>query len=126
MNKLFYRLLVSLFMCVGVNAQTIEGSWQGTRITVLQETKKKTPRPSDIDGAWIGGRSTLRFVLHITNYEDGMTAKHDSPEQNGFGIPVTTITRDGAKLMFEIKPIGGSFEGNINPELTTISGIWKQ
>lgn len=96
-----------------------------TRTAVLQETKK-TPKPSDIDGAWMGGRSICRFVLHIITYEDGMTAEHDSPDQNGFGIPVTTITRDGAKLKFEIKPIRGSFEGNINPELTTISGTWKQ
>jgi putative CocE/NonD family hydrolase len=212
MYKLFRGLLVSLFMDVGANAQTVEGDWQGTikandvelrvrlhvtkdeketlkatwdsidqgarglpisaislkdstlkferevagwsyegkinadytriigtytqggrslpleftRVTVLQETKKRTPKPSDIDGAWIGGRSRLRFVLHITTYDDGMTAEHDSPDQNGFGIPVTTITRDGAKLKFEIKPIRGSFEGNINLELTTISGTWTQ
>jgi uncharacterized protein len=212
MNKLFCGLLVSLFMDVGANAQTVEGDWQGTikandvelrlrlhvtkdekgtlkatfdsidqgarglpisaislkdstlnfelevvsgsyegkinadhtrisgtwtqggrsfpleftRITVLQETKKKTPKPSDIDGAWIGGRSIRRFVLHIITYDDGMTAEHDSPDQNGFGIPVTTITRDGTKLKFEIKPIRGSYEGNINPELTTISGTWEQ
>src|SRR5262249_11688310 len=41
-----------------------------TGTTVLQETKKKTPKPSDIDGAWIGGPSKLRFVLHILTYED--------------------------------------------------------
>ena len=212
MNKLFCGLLASLFMNVGANAQTVEGSWQGTikandvelrlrlhitkdekgtlkatfdsvdqgarglpisaislkdstlkfereevrwsyegkvnadytrisgtwtqggrsfpleftRITVSQETKKKTPKPSDIDGAWIGGPSRARFVLHIITYEDGMTAEHDSPDQDGFGIPVTTITRDGAELKFEIKPIRGGFEGKINPELTTISGAWKQ
>jgi putative CocE/NonD family hydrolase len=55
-----------------------------------------------------------------------MTAEHDSPDQNGFGIPVTTITRNGAELKFEIKPIRGAFEGKINPEKTTISGTWKQ
>jgi hypothetical protein len=212
MNKLFSGLLVSLFLGVGANAQTFEGSWQGTikaddvelhvrlhvtkdekgtlkatwdsidqgarglpisaislkdstlkfereeagwsyegkinadhtgiigtltqggrsfpleftRITVLQEPKKKTPKPSDIDGAWIGGLSKLRLVLHIITYEDGMTAKVDSPDQDAFGISVTTITRDGAELKFEIKPISGSFEGKINPELTTISGTWEQ
>jgi putative CocE/NonD family hydrolase len=126
MNKLFCGLLVSLFMGVGANAQTAEGSWQGTRITVLQETKKKTPKPSDIDGAWIGGRSIRRFVLHITTYDDGMTAKVDRPDEKTFGIPVTTITRDGAELKFEIEVIGGSYEGKVNTELTTISGTWKQ
>jgi hypothetical protein len=212
MNKLFCVLLVSLFMNVSANAQTVEGDWQGTikaddlelrlrlhvtkdekgtlkatidcidqgvrglpidaislkdstlnfelevagasyegkinadhtrisgvftqagmsipleftRITVDQETKEKTPKPSDIDGYWIGGSSRLRFVLHIITYDDGMTAKHYSPDQTMFGIPVTTITRVGAELKFEIKPIRGVFEGKINPELTTISGTWKQ
>jgi putative CocE/NonD family hydrolase len=126
MNKLFCGLLVSLFMGVGANAQTVEGSRQGTRITVLQETKKKTPKPSDIDGAWIGGLSKLRLVLHITTFDDGMTAHVDSPDQNAFGIPVTTITRNGADLKFEIKSIAGRYEGRINPELTTISGNWEQ
>jgi uncharacterized protein len=213
MNKLFCVLLVSLFMNVGANAQTVEGDWQGTikvddlvlrvrlhvtkdekgalkatfdsidqgvrglpisaislkdstlkfelevasasyegkinadhtrisgaftlggmsipleftRITVDQETKEKTPKPSDIDGAWIGRiTSELRFVLHIITYDDGMTAKHYSPDQTMFGIPVTTITRVGAELKFEIKPIRGVFEGKITPELTTISGTWKQ
>ncbi len=98
-----------------------------TRITVRrEETKKKTPKPSDIDGDWEGGPSNLRFVLHIITYEDGMTAKVDSPDQNAFGIPVTTITRDGAELKFEIKSIAGSYEGKINPGLTTISGNWEQ
>src|SRR5262245_53248407 len=55
-----------------------------------------------------------------------MTAKVDSPDQNAFGIPVTTITRDGAELKFEIKAIAGRYEGKINPELTTISGTWEQ
>src|SRR5262249_35220348 len=45
---------------------------------------------------------------------------------NAFGIPVTTITRDGAELKFEIKSIAGRYEGKINPELTTISGNWEQ
>jgi putative CocE/NonD family hydrolase len=137
-STLYFELEVASGSYEGkINADhtRISGAWtQGgvsiplefTRITVRQETKKKTPKPSDIDGAWIGGRSSLRFVLHITTYDDGMTAKVDSPDQNAFGIPVTTITRDGAELKFEVKLIAGSYEGKINPELTTISGNWKQ
>src|SRR5262245_14103895 len=116
----FCGLLLSLFVPFAANAKTFEGAWQGAikandRVTVLQETKKKTSKPSDIDGDWIGGSSRLRFVLHIITYDDGMTAKHDSPDQDAFGIPVTTITRDGAELKFEIRSIAGRYEGKINP-----------
>ena len=210
--SLFCGLLVSLFVAVGVNAQTVEGAWQGmlkvndaelrlrlyvgkdangtlnatfdsidqgviglpisaislkdsalnfelevagatyegkinadhtrisgawtqvgvstplefNRITVIRETKNKTPRPSDIDGDWEGAIDHLKFVLHIITYDDGMTASIDSPNQGAFGIPVTTITRDGAELKFEIKSIAGSYEGKLNPEKTTISGNLKQ
>lgn len=109
----------------------IIGTWtKGGRSSPMEFTRmpalQKTPRPSDIDGAWIGRLRKIRLVLHIITYEDGMTAEFDSPDQDAFGIPVTTITRDGAELKFEIKAIAGSYEGKINPELTTISGTWEQ
>jgi hypothetical protein len=216
MNKLFYVLLLSLFVMVGAHAQTIEGDWQGTlragatelrlvlhvtkdekgalratfdsvdqnamgipitsisfndsilkfeiqningsyegkanadrtvidgtwsqgggslpleltRVGARTETKKKTLKPSDIDGTWEGvldaGAEKLRIVLHILTYEDGMMARLDSPDQNSFGIPITTISREGTKLKFELKQIGGSYDGSFNPELTTVSGTWEQ
>lgn len=94
------------------------------------ETKPRTPKPSDIDGAWEGaleaGGQALRVVLHITTYEDGMSAKLDSLDQNLTGAPVMTIQRDGAKLKFEMKQFAASFEGTIDKELKTISGDWSQ
>jgi hypothetical protein len=94
------------------------------------ETKPRTPKPSDIDGAWEGaldlGGQTLRAVLHITTYEDGMSAKFDSPDQNLTGATVTTIQRDGAKLKFEMKQFAATFEGTIDKELKTITGDWSQ
>jgi uncharacterized protein len=91
---------------------------------------KRTPKPSDIDGSWEGaleaGGKTLRVALHITTYEDGMTAKLDSLDQNITGAPVTTIQRDGTKLKFEMKQFAGTFEGTIDKELKTITGDWSQ
>jgi hypothetical protein len=117
----------------------ISGTWsQGggslplefTRITARPEVKKKAVKSSDIDGDWEGtlgtGSESLRLVLHILTYEDGMTAKLDSPDQSSMGLPVTTIVRDGKKLKFEMKGIAGSFAGTINTELTVIDGTWTQ
>ena len=92
--------------------------------------KPRTPKPSDIDGAWEGaldaGGQTLRVVLHITSFEDGMSAKFDSLDQKLMSIPVTTIQRDGAKLKFELRQFGATFEGTIDKELKTITGEWSQ
>jgi hypothetical protein len=94
------------------------------------EAKPRTPKPSDIDGAWEGaldaGGQTLRVALHITTYEDGMSAKFDSLDQNITGAPVTTIQRDGTKLKFEMKQFAGAYEGTIDKELKTITGDWSQ
>lgn len=117
----------------------ISGNWsQGgeslplefARPKVRAETKPRTPKPSDIDGDWEGtldvGGQTLQVVLHITSYEDGMTAKLDSPSQNLKGASVTTIQRDGSKLKFEMKQFAASFEGTIDKALKTINGDWLQ
>jgi hypothetical protein len=100
------------------------------RAAVRAETKERALKPSDIDGDWEGaleaGPQKMRLVLHIVTYEDGMSARVDSPDQNLSGLPVTTISRDGAKLKFEMKQLGGVFEGTIDKELKTVSGEWKQ
>lgn len=97
---------------------------------LASETKERVLKPSDIDGDWEGaleaGAQKLRLVLHIVSYEDGMSARLDSPDQNLMGLPVTTISRDGAKLRFEMKQLTGVFEGTIDKELKTISGEWRQ
>ena len=124
---------------VNTDRTNISGTWtQGgssaplefSRVAASAEAKKRLLKPSDIDGEWEGmldaGSQSLRLVLHIVTYEDGMTAKLDSPDQNAMGLPVTTITRDGAKLKFEMKQIAGGFEGTINQELNSISGSWTQ
>ena len=94
------------------------------------EAKPRTPKPSDIDGAWEGaldaGGQTLRLVLHVTNYEDGLSAKLDSPDQNLNGIPVTTVQRDGAKLKFELRQFGASYTGTLDKDLKTLTGEWSQ
>jgi hypothetical protein len=117
----------------------ISGAWsQGpasgpldfARAKPRAEAKPRTPKPSDIDGDWEGaleaGGQTLRVALHIITYEDGMTAKLDSLDQNIIGAPATTIQRDGAKLKFEMRQFAGTFEGTIDKELKTISGEWSQ
>jgi hypothetical protein len=117
----------------------IVGSWsQGgsslplefSRAAARSDSKQRVLKPSDIDGDWEGtldaGPQKLRLVLHIVTYEDGMSASLDSVDQNLTGLPVTTITRDGAKLKLEMKQLAGVYEGTIDKDLKTITGEWKQ
>jgi len=123
---------------VSADASEIDGTWsQGTAMPlnfhrggIAMKPAPKPAKPSDIDGDWLGtldsGMGKLRLLLHITNTEDGLTATMDSLDQSANGIPVNSITRTGAELKFEMKSIGGSYEGTIGSDLGTISGTWTQ
>jgi len=123
---------------VNKDAREIAGTWsQGTSFPLAFHrggiAEKAAPRPavpSDIDGDWGGtldtGMGKLRLALHITNTDDGLTATMDSLDQNAKGMPVTTITRNGSSLKFEMKVIGGAYEGTIHPDVQSFAGTWTQ
>jgi hypothetical protein len=124
---------------VSAAGDRVTGTWaQGgqsfplefARVVASAAPKERVPKPSDIDGDWEGtldtGAQKLRLVLHIVTYEDGVSARLDSPDQSILGLPVTTIARQGGKLKFEMKQLAGVFEGTIDKELKTISGEWTQ
>ncbi len=114
-----------------VNADTseIDGMWsQGGSLELIfhrgniaAKPAPKPAKPSDIDGDWLGtldtGMARLRLVLHISNTEDGLTASVDSLDQNAKGLQVTSITRTGPALKFEMKAIGGAYAGTIAKDL---------
>jgi hypothetical protein len=122
---------------VDAGVTAITGSFsQGGRSTPLNLSRppattavKRVPKPSDIDGDWEGTLNAgpgLRLVLHLVTFEDGMTATLDSPDQNAVGMPVTSVTRSGTKLTFEMKQLAGGFSGSIDAALATIDGTWTQ
>ena len=123
---------------VNADASEIAGTWtQGAplelnfhRGSIATKPAPKPAKPSDIDGDWLGTLDTsmgrLRLALHIANTDQGLTATMDSLDQNANGIPVTSITRSGTSLKFEMKAIGGSYEGTISTDLAGFTGTWTQ
>ncbi len=123
---------------VNADANEIDGTWtQGAAMDlnfhrggIAMKPAPKPAKPSDIDGDWLGtldtGMGRLRLVLHITNTEDGLTATMDSLDQGANGIPVNSITRTGAELKFDMKSIGGGYDGTIAADLSAITGTWSQ
>ena len=106
MKNLFITLALSLLASSASLAQNISGAWNGTLNT---------------------GMGELRLVLHITKNADGtLKAMLDSLDQNANGIPVTSITRSGRSLKFEMNAIGGSYEGTISTDLGGFTGTWTQ
>src|SRR5260370_2229207 len=123
---------------VNANASEIAGTWtQGGSLELNfhrgDAAVKPAPKPakaSDIDGDWLGtldaGMGKLRLLLHIANTEDRLNAAMDSLDQNANGIPVSSITRANTSLKFEMKAIGGSYDGTISQDVSTFTGTWTQ
>jgi uncharacterized protein len=123
---------------VAPDAKTIAGTWTQNqplplvfkRSAAPLKTEHKPAKPSDIDGAWLGSLETgavkLRVVFHIVNTEDGLTAMMDSPDQGMKGLPTTSVTRSGSSLKIEAKQIGGTFDGTIAADQSSIDGKWTQ
>jgi pimeloyl-ACP methyl ester carboxylesterase len=111
----------------------IDGTWsQGQSLPLAFRRAAEPPgvTSSDIDGAWLGtldvGVAKLRLVFHFTNTPNGLTATLDSLDQGAKGLPVTTVTRNGAFLRLELKQLGGTFEGTIDAASASIEGTWTQ
>jgi murein DD-endopeptidase len=88
------------------------------------------PEPTAFAGAWVGalgaGASQLRLVLTITHLTSGeYTAALNSVDQ-GAVLPVEALTSKDGTVSFEVRSVGGLYQGKLDDSGTGITGIWKQ
>jgi hypothetical protein len=88
------------------NAESIAGSWQG----MLQNPL----RP-------------LRMVMTVTGENNqSLKAVFYSIDQSGQGAPAASVTLEGTTFKAYIPAVGGSYEGTLSADGTTITGTLKQ
>ena len=106
MKKLMLWTLALVALSGGATqAQDLTGTWQGT----LQA----------------GGRE-LRTVIKISNADGGgLKAVMYSIDQGGQGLG-GTATLQGSTVRISVAGIGGTFEGTLNGDRTSIAGTWTQ
>ena len=102
----------------------------------LTLTKSDAPpagaRPAANEQVWEGRLNvsplvSLRLVLHVFKGRDGVfTATFDSPDQGATGLKVDSVSLDEAKIAFEMKSIGGKFEGKLGADGDEAVGTWTQ
>lgn len=119
--------------------ETIAGTFtQAGRATPLSLSKTAeddlpqpvTP-PEVLLGNWLGPielptGGTLRVALRVEEAEGRRRAFFDSIDQDARGIPVTAVSVEGEAVRFEVKSIGGTFEGTFEADRTRIKGTWTQ
>lgn len=73
------------------------------------------------------GPLDLRLVLHVSKADTGqLAATMDSLDQGANGLKIDAINQTDHSLHFELKMIGGSFDGAVNSDVSEIAGQWHQ
>jgi murein DD-endopeptidase len=85
---------------------------------------------NDLAGTWKGelgtGAGKLHIVLTITKAADGALSGQLNSVDQGAVIPMQNITLKGDSVRFEVKDVGGLYEGTLNAARTEFMGTWTQ
>jgi len=85
---------------------------------------------NDLAGTWKGelgpGAGKLHIVLTITKAADGAFSGQLNSVDQGAVIPMENITLKGDAVRFEVKAVGGLYEGTLNAARTEFAGTWTQ
>ncbi|MEY3049783.1 MAG: hypothetical protein RL365_1821 [Bacteroidota bacterium] len=84
--------------------QSLSGNWYGTLDVMGQK---------------------LPLVIHLADSAEVWKGTLDSPKQNAFGIPMSSIEVKGKKIAFSIDKLNASYQGTLSDALV-IAGDFKQ
>ena len=74
----------------------------------------------------MSGFARKYFSLTMANQPDGTATGSFVNVDEGLEIPITTITQKASSLTLDVKAVGGSYSGVLNPEGTELVGTWTQ
>lgn len=79
------------------------------------------------NGTLDAGAAKLRLVLRLAkNADGGWSGEVVSVDEGNVTIPIEAIKYQNAAISFEVKLVGGSFEGTVQGGGAEIGGEWKQ
>jgi murein DD-endopeptidase len=97
---------------------------------VLPLSAQPQATASDLAGTWKGelgeGAGKLHIVLTITKSSDGSFSGQLNSVDQGSVIPMENVTLKGDAVRFEVKAVGGVYEGTLNAARTEFAGSWTQ
>jgi murein DD-endopeptidase MepM/ murein hydrolase activator NlpD len=84
----------------------------------------------DLAGTWKGelgeGAGKLHIVLTITKTADAAYSGQLNSVDQGATLPMGNITMKGDLVRFEVKDVGGVYEGTLSAARTEFTGTWTQ
>jgi dienelactone hydrolase len=84
-----------------------------------------------LDGVWdgaldVGPTGKLRLIFTISTTSSGTAGYLESIDQAPGLIGLSAIHRDGQRVTFDIKSIGGAFDGAMSSDGRSLTGQWTQ
>lgn len=113
--------------------------WARARLAEASQYQSHSKTVRDtylLAGAWSGVLEAmhLTMVLHLSGSDSHLSGTIDSPCQNSYGIPITSINRSGKSLTFRVTYLGGNppldfvgkvgqskIEGEVHQGLNTVA-----
>ncbi len=99
-------------------------------LTLTRGLAPPGPTVTGLDGDWDGALDVsgmkLRLVFHIKTGRHGTIGTLDSIDQGALGTPISSVERDGDKVTFGVKVVGGGFKGDLDAKGQVIAGRWSQ
>ncbi len=96
----------------------------------IEPPAKSAPIGKELEGTWNGALNVdgkqVRLVLKMANQPDG-TASGSLLSVDGGGLEVPiTMTQKGSSLTVDVKAVGSSFAGALNPDGTELVGTYTE
>lgn len=96
----------------------------------IEVAAKSAPIGKELEGTWNGtldvNGTQRRLVLTLANQPDGTATGNFVNVDEGLEIPITTITQKASSVTLDVKAVGGSYSGTLNPEGTELVGTLTQ
>ncbi|MGA3079025.1 MAG: hypothetical protein ABSG56_35745 [Bryobacteraceae bacterium] len=105
--------------------------WKSEPKAVGKAAPANTGDVQVLEGVWEGVLDANGTQLHLRfnftkNADGSIAATVDSIDQGANGLPVASIARTGDTVKMDVKAVGGSFEGTLNKDASTMTGTWSQ
>ena len=85
---------------------------------------------TELAGTWNGTLDVngvqRSLILTMTNQPDGTAIGHFVNVEEALEIPITSIAQKAATVTLDVKAVGGSYSGTLNPEGTELVGTLTQ
>jgi hypothetical protein len=96
----------------------------------LEAPVRNAPIGKELEGIWRGttgvNGNQLHAVLTLLNQSDGSATGSIVTVEDGLEIPIARITQNASRVALDLKAVGGSYSGALNPDATELAGTYTK